>query len=147
MYVPTAGTDVAPRPFRNINVPDQISPDRRLETGSPVVEAYLGGRHVFLARPEQRHGDFTSEGYDFTVPLTASRMRRAYDIESGRATGPFRPSLVDYAPLDAQYSGVGQEDAAPKFPPAWKLVIGFGLSALVIWGVLSWSKLKMTAAS
>lgn len=146
MYVPTAGTDVAPRPFRSINVPDQISPERRLEPGSPVVEAYLGGRRVFLARPEQRHGDFTSEGTDFTVPLTTSRMRRAYDIESGRARGPFRPSLVDYAPLDAQYSGVGQ-DEGPKLPPTWKLVVGFGLSALVIWGALSWSKLKTAGAS
>lgn len=84
MYV--AGTDVAPRAFRNIEQPDQIDPNRRLEPGAPVVEAYLGGRHVFLARPEQRHGDFVAEGPSFTVPLTVSRMRRAYDIERDRAT-------------------------------------------------------------
>lgn len=134
MYV--AGTDVAPRAFRNIEQPDQIDPNRRLEPGTPVVEAYLGGRHVFLARPEQRHGDFSAEGPSFTVPLTVSRMRRAYDIERDQATGPYRPSLVDDVPLDAQFSGLGIDVGEPKAPPAWKLAVGFGLAALVIWGSL-----------
>jgi hypothetical protein len=80
---------------------DQLAPERRLERDAPLVAAYLGGRPVVLARPEER-----SEAYpeDLTIPISLSRLRRAIDIERDRATGPFVPSLVEDVPLSGSES-------------------------------------------
>jgi hypothetical protein len=75
---------------------DQIGPSRRLEPDAPLVAAYLGGRPVVLARPEQRDQAYPDQE---TLPISVSRLRRAIDIEADRATGPFTPSLVDDFPL------------------------------------------------
>lgn len=75
---------------------DQIGPMRRLEPDAPLVAAYLGGRPVVLARPEQRGQAYPDQE---TLPISVSRLRRAIDIEADRATGPFTPSLVDDFPL------------------------------------------------
>lgn len=91
---------------------DPIGPQRRLEQGAPIVAATIGGRPVFLARPDER-GRRPGDPIDYTVPLTVSRMRRARDIELERATGPYRPSLVDDVPLNAQFSGDEDESRLP----------------------------------
>jgi len=83
---------------------DQLGPNQRLQENTPLVAAYLGGRPVILARPDDRGGP--SDLSDRMIPLTISRMRRAIDIEGGRATGPYVPSLVDDVPLDMQFSGI-----------------------------------------
>jgi hypothetical protein len=75
---------------------DQLGPSERLEPEAPLVAAYLGGRPVVLARPEQRGEAYPDQR---TVPISISRLRRAIDIEAERATGPYAPSLVDDFPL------------------------------------------------
>lgn len=77
---------------------DPIGPSRRLDPNAPLTAAWLGGRPVILARPDpsiRRPG----VPADLTVPITVSRLRRAIDIERGRATGPYEPSLIDDWPL------------------------------------------------
>jgi hypothetical protein len=61
---------------------DPVRRERRLDPNAPVVEAYLGGRPVVLARMDprtRRPGDPA----DLTVPLTLSRYRHALDVERG----------------------------------------------------------------
>jgi hypothetical protein len=77
---------------------DAIDPDRRLDPHAPPVLAYLEGRPVFLARPDPRYQG-PRRGRPLTVPLTVSRMRRAYDLDRGLDPGPYEPSLVDDVPL------------------------------------------------
>lgn len=70
-----------------------IGPQRRVDFDRPVVEATIGGRQVFLVRPDERRAS-ADEPYDLTVPITTSRMRRAIDIEYDRAAAPYVPSQI-----------------------------------------------------
>lgn len=89
---------------------DPIGPRRRLDYNQPApLLATLEGRTVFLARPDPRSRP-PGEPYPLTVPLTVSRMRRAYDIERGYAVGPYEPSLVTDVPLSTPF---GQAPVPP----------------------------------
>lgn len=70
---------------------DAIPPNQRLDHNAPPVMAYLEGRPVFLARPDPRYQS-ARMGRPLTVPLTVSRMQRAYDLERGYDPGPYIPS-------------------------------------------------------
>lgn len=78
---------------------DAIGPDERLDPDAPVVAAYLGGRPVILARPDPRVSRGPGVPSDLTVPVTVSRFRRALDIEAGRGTMRYEPSLIDDWPV------------------------------------------------
>ena len=73
---------------------DAIDPNERLDPDAPLSEAYLAGRPIVLAQQRAT----TAQG-PRTVPITISRLRRAIDIERGRASPTFEPSLVDDYPL------------------------------------------------
>lgn len=70
---------------------DPVSRERRIDPRAPVVEAYLGGRPVVLARMDpltRRPG----EPSDLTVPLTMSRYQHALDIERGYRASTWEPT-------------------------------------------------------
>lgn len=56
---------------------------RPVEPDRPVIEASLEGRQVFLARRDSRVARNDGLPYDYTVPLTRSRLRRESDLERG----------------------------------------------------------------
>lgn len=72
---------------------DPIADTRRLDPHAPVMEAYLGGRRVILARPDPKTRR-PGMPADLTVPLSFSRYRYAHDIELDRATMPFEPTPI-----------------------------------------------------
>jgi len=74
---------------------DAIGPNERLDPNAPLVAAYLGGRPVVLARRDPRIRRAPGVPSDLTVPVTMSRFRRALDIEAGRGTMRYEPSLID----------------------------------------------------
>jgi len=100
---------------------DDLPIDQRIEEGSPMPMAFIGGRPVYLARPDRR--GMPAGTPRTTVPITTSRLRLAYDEEAGRLpTGPFQSSAVESFPL----AGVEPD-------PAWApfVVGGTCVAALV----------------
>lgn len=112
---------------------DAIDPDARLASDQPLVAAYLGGRPVVLAR---RDPSAIPTGFprDMMTPVTVSRLRRAIDIERGRASSTFDPSLVDDWPLTHMPIGVGGvagDDTKPPMSFAEKLAIGVAVAVFI----------------
>jgi len=90
---------------------DPIDDTRRLDPNAPVLEAYLGGRRVLLARPDPKTRR-PGMPVDLTIPLSVSRYRYARDIERDRATMPFEPTPIvgfeqDTTPLWAALAVAG----------------------------------------
>ncbi len=109
---------------------DQIGPTRRLEPDAPLVAAYLGGRPVVLARPEQRGEAYPEQQ---TIPISISRLRRAIDIEADRATGPYTPSMIDDFPLTHTpmvYELAGAEDDR-RGPPWGAMLLAFATAGAI----------------
>lgn len=121
---------------KNVILPrlDAIGPQRRLDPNAPLVAAWLGNRPVVLARADPRVRPRRGLPSDLTVPLTISRFRRALDIEAGRGTMRYEPSLVDDWPLT--HMPYGQIPAAQE---ACCKVLSYGLLAggvaATIWAV------------
>lgn len=105
---------------------DPIGGQRRLDPYAPApVMAYLGGRPVYLARPDPRVR--SSRGRALTVPLTISRMRREHDLQRGYAVDrPFVASDIDDVPLGSvSFSGRDQMLLLSG------MLVGFGLGLSV----------------
>lgn len=74
---------------------DALGPEERLDPQAPVLEATIGGRQVYLARPDPRmRAPGSRLPRNYTVPLTVSRMDREYDLEYGRASSTYEPSAL-----------------------------------------------------
>lgn len=122
---------------------DAIPHNRRLDHNAPPVAAYLEGRPVFLARPDPRYQS-PRQGRPLTVPLTVSRMRRAYDLERGYQE-PFEPSLVDDVPLNTPF---GAADTRSAYVAGGLMAIGLGavfggLAGAVLGDVTAWQGAKV----
>ncbi|MHC4814353.1 MAG: hypothetical protein ACYTFN_14760 [Planctomycetota bacterium] len=109
---------------------DALGPQQRIDPREPVVAAYLGGRPVVLARPDQRRG-----GRNITVPVTLSRFRREFDLQSGRASPTYDPSLIDDWPLTHLPFGATVEAMVSK---NWQYAT-LGLGVLVVAQFFWWN--------
>jgi hypothetical protein len=123
---------------------DALGPNRRLDPHAPPVMAYLEGRPVFLVRPDPRYRR-ARMGRPLTVPLTVSRMQRAYDLERGYDPGPYEPSLVDDVPLDTPFAGTSNRS---QYIAGGLMAIGLGavfggLAGAVIGDVTAWQGAKV----
>jgi len=115
---------------------DPIGQQRRIDETAPLVAAYLGGRPVVLARPDPRTRR-PGEPADLTVPVTISRFRRALDIESGRATMRYEPSLIDDWPLTHMpIAGLSQDPGASQHPAV--TVTGIVIGSVVGYALGHW---------